>query len=144
MKLTDAVQALIDKASARADQVVRQSALNLHELMVTRMPVGVTGRLRANLQLSAGSINRTSTDRGSPIPRARAAVAQWQPGQTIYVTNSVPYAHTVEYGLYGKPPGSANGPKTVGGYSRQAQAGFVRVSAAEFDQVVLKTMKRIR
>ena len=143
MKLTDAVQVLIDKSTARAEQVVRQSALDLHRLMATRLPVD-TGRLRANLQLSAGAINRATSDSGDPSPRARAAAAQWQPGQTIYVTNSVPYAHVVEYGLYGKPPGSANGPKTVAGYSSQAPAGFVRVSANEFDQVVRGAMRRIQ
>ena len=68
------------------------------------------------------------------VPAAAAALATWRPGQTIWVTNSLPYARVAEFGLYGKPPGSANGPKTVGGYSSQAVGGFVRLTAQDFAQ----------
>jgi hypothetical protein len=41
----------------------------------------------------------------------------------------------LEYGGYPNPPKSGSG-KTAGGYSIQAPAGMVRVSAAEFGEIV--------
>lgn len=56
-------------------------------------------------------------------------------GTTVTIRNQTPYAHMLEYGGY------APGPKTVGGFSKQAPAGMMRISALKFKQY-LKQAKR--
>jgi hypothetical protein len=123
------LQKLCERAKGQVEDVVRKVALDLDKEMVARAPVD-TGRLRSNMQVGLGEIN-TDTSRKAgddPIPPAEATLAKWRPGQAIYITNSLPYARVAEYGLWGKPPGSANGPKTVGGFSKRAVGGFVRLA----------------
>ena len=47
------------------------------------------------------------------------------------MANNLPYAHVIEYGGY---PG--DGPNTVGGFSKQAPAGVVRVNVARFEAIL--------
>jgi len=56
----------------------------------------------------------------------------------------MPYARVAEFGLYGNPPGSANGPKTSGGYSSQAVGGFVRLTVQDFEQVFRKAARSLK
>ena len=51
-------------------------------------------------------------------------------------TNNLPYALVIEYGLYG------DGPKTVGGYSKQAPAGVVRVNIAQSQRLLEQEARR--
>lgn len=142
------LKAICDRSKARTSEIVRQTALGTLQLMKERAPVAERGggRLRANMQVGLDGINRdTSAAPGDdPEPRARATLSKWKPGQTIWLTNSLPYAVVVEYGLFGKPPGSANGPKTVAGYSSQAVGGFVRLSAQKVRETLREQAARLR
>ena len=142
MSFAAELQKACDRAKGRAADVVRATAVGLQSGMVQRCPVD-SGRLRANFQIGIGAINpRTTSSEGSdPVGRAQSAMASWRIGQTIWLTNSLPYAHVAEYGLYGKPPGSANGPKTRGGYSTQAPGGFVRLTVQDFEQTFRRAAK---
>ncbi len=131
------LRAICEAAKGDTSAVVRKVAVDMTGAMAAATPVD-TGRLRANFQCGIGSINPAAdaapgTD---PKPRALAALASWKPGQTIYITNSLPYAQTAEFGLYGDPPGSANGEKTAAGFSRQAPGGFVRLTVQRFEDFV--------
>lgn len=114
------------------DRVVFIS-LSMYRRIVYRTPVA-SGRLRSNWNIGVGAADYgVGAPPGSdPFPRESIKLDSWRPGQTIFITNSLPYARVVEYGLYGKPPGSANGPKTRGGYSTQAPAGMVRITLQDF------------
>jgi len=148
------LQAVLDRANGKAVDVVRKTAYDLDKGMVDRAPVGVYpagsgksgGRLKSNFQVGIGTINKaTDAAPGSdPLPAAAAALATWKPGQTIWLTNSMPYARVAEFGLYGNPPGSANGPKTSGGYSSQAVGGFVRLTVQDFEQVFRKAARSLK
>ena len=135
MSFGEDLRKLCERTKADMRTVVRTTAIDLQAGMVDRAPVD-TGRLRANFQAGIGEINRsTGESPGSDAKmRTAAAMVAWKPGQTIFLTNSLPYAYVAEYGLYGKPPGSANGPKTIAGYSRQAPAGFVRLTVQDFSE----------
>lgn len=126
---------MVERINGRTDLVVRGLAVRLVDGMKERAPQD-TGVLRANFQVGLDEINTdTSSPAGSdPVARATSSLENWRPGQTIYMTNSMPYAVVVEYGLYGKPPGSANGPKTVGGFSKQSVGGFARLTAQNVQQ----------
>lgn len=99
--------------------------------VVLKTPVD-TGRARANWLPSLDAPDRGTTSRQdktgtSALSEARG-IAKLAAGRVFYLTNNLPYIRHLEYGLYGIPPGSANGPKTVGGYSKQAPAGMVRIT----------------
>jgi len=136
---------LIEKRKGDVNRVVRGTAIDLMAGMVEKTPVDL-GHLAGNWQCGIGALNPdTSSPPGSDaVARTREALSTWKYGQPIYLTNSMAYAYTVEYGLFGKPPGSANGPKTVGGYSSQAQQGMVRLTAQEFAQKLHKQVQAIK
>ena len=132
---------VIKRVSDRSDLVVQKVGMRLGQSLVLKSPVD-TGRFRGNWQYGAGKINTDTNGRedrsgSSSMGRIVEGLNSWRTGEMVYITNSLPYARVIEYGLFGKPPGSANGPKTVGGYSRQAPAGMVRLTVTEF-----KTMFR--
>lgn len=139
------LRAIVERTKGRIENVVTKTALDMQAGMVRRAPVD-TGRLRANFQVGLGQINGdTSAALGSDaVARTAAALPAWRPGQTIYLTNSMPYAFVAEYGLYGKPPGSANGPKTRLGYSSQAVGGFVRLTVQDFTETLRKVAESVR
>lgn len=138
----------VDKAKLRAETVVRKTAFELQASVVALSPVAEQngGRFRANWMVGTGGIDKKTvsvTDKTGELSLARVenVLGTWLPGTTIYLTNSLPYALTLEYGLYGNPPGSANGPKTSGGYSKQAVGGMVRLTVQNFREHVRKAVK---
>jgi hypothetical protein len=50
----------------------------------------------------------------------------------------------LEFGEYGKPPGSASGPKTIGGYSKQAPNGMVRLTVQEYGVKLREVVERLK
>ena len=114
------------RAAGREDQLVRASALGLGAAIVQKSPVD-TGRFRANWQYGAGQIN-FSTDApedktgSSSIGKIAVGLQGWKRGETIYVTNSLPYAKRLEYDAW----------------SKQATAGMVRISVMEFKANIKK------
>ena len=116
-----------EKAGKNADLVVRKVCSDIEAGVVKRTPVD-TGRLRANWIASVGNAYEGQVS-GTGNPNNEQAIRN-APGNVWYLTNNLPYAAVAEFGLYGKPPGSANGPKTKAGYSTQAPAGMVRITIA--------------
>jgi hypothetical protein len=132
-------------AGERANEVVREVARGMVAGMIEKSPVGdpsqwarrgppgyVGGRFKNNWNCSVVGINLQT---GAPIDasgagavdRAKAALAKWEPGQTIYITNSMPYAYRLEYE----------------GWSRQAPAGMVRTTVAEFGMALRDAAKKM-
>ncbi len=118
---------LIQKVGDKADQVVRHAALELQSAMVLRSPVD-TGRFRSNWQCGIGAVNTTISEPAGSDAKGRTSVALqgWQPGQTIYLTNSLPYAHRLEYG-----------------HSQQAPNGMVRLTVQEYGQHLKNVIARL-
>lgn len=119
------VSNFVDKASKTADAEVRKISLDLLTGIVLKTPVD-TGRARANWFTSVGSPSgnvTASTDPSgsSAISSGISAISQ-ATGNVLWITNNLPYIYRLEFGTYN------NGPKTVGGFSRQAPAGMVRVT----------------
>lgn len=93
----------------------------------------VGGRFRGNWTVSIGAPSTTATDDIDPqgkqtIEKGSSALAGFTPGLPIYIMNSLPYAVRLEYE----------------GWSKQAPAGMVRVSVAEFQQVVGEAVQSIK
>jgi hypothetical protein len=99
-----------------------------------------TGRARSNWSISRGespsAVIRPAG--GTPLDATRAASELTSLGvyQTVWITNSLPYIRVLEYGGYPQEPvrGSWDRQakrwivKSVGGYSRQAPRGMVRIT----------------
>jgi hypothetical protein len=89
----------------------------------------VGGRFRANWNVSYGSPDGSitkSTEKGRVVQEAAKALTL-PVGGVIYMTNGLPYAHRLEYE----------------GWSKQAPAGMVRVSAVEFSTHVRSALKSL-
>ena len=98
--------------------------------VVQRSPVD-TGRFRGNWQIGDGGPDTRVDSPFDKQPLGSApslgSFARWQdqlegvlPGTIIYITNSLPYARRLEYEAY----------------SKQAPAGMVRTTVAEFNAIV--------
>tara|TARA_R110000744_G_scaffold314564_1_gene421585 strand:+ start:667 stop:1104 length:438 start_codon:yes stop_codon:yes gene_type:complete len=122
------------KTNRKLTQLGRKVALELFKRVIYKTPVD-TGRARANWQVTigaqaSGTIAIDDTNGGATMSKATAASAGFRAGDTIYLTNNLPYIRKLEEGGY------PDGPKTVGGFSRQAPAGMVALTVQEFAQVV--------
>ena len=119
---------LCAKAGDKAEQVVRKTAIELQGGMIERSPVD-TGRFKSNWQAGVGAINRATGDAPGSDAKGRTAlaIATWKPGQTIYLTNSLPYANRLE-----------------NGYSKQSPAGMVRLTVQEYGEYLKKAARSIK
>jgi hypothetical protein len=116
------------------ERVVRSFAMETFARVIQRSPVD-TGRFKGNWFPSLNGFTSFVGDSVDPggaatLARMRTSVSGWPVGGVMYLTNSLPYAMTIEYGGYPNPPKNPTG-KTIGGFSTQAPAGVVRVTAEE-------------
>lgn len=137
----DQLQAFADKTKVKMETVVRKAALDLQGGVVLRSPVGnpdlwaskappgyVGGRFRANWMVGIGTKNSdtvTTEDKTGAVSLARVepALANWEPGQAIILSNSLPYAYRLEYG-----------------WSDQAPGGMVRLTVQDWRDYVSKAV----
>lgn len=133
---------LCAKAGDRAEEVVRKVAIELQTSMILKSPVD-TGRFRANWQCGIGAVDQSVSfelSKGSRSKNKRSKIATsdakgrtelklegWKPGQTIFLTNSLPYANRLE-----------------NGYSDQAPAGMVRLTVQEYGTYLRKVARQIK
>lgn len=135
---TLSLAAFAQKAPDKARTIVRRVAIETLSRVVMRTPVGnpslwkskppagyVGGRLRANWATSIGTPDLTVTVRidkqgAATIQRGSARIAAADGERPIFIMNSLPYAREIEYE----------------GHSRQAPAGMVRITVAEFQTMV--------
>lgn len=140
-------------AGNKAELAAKRVAIKLLNGVVMKSPVD-QGRFRGNWQVSFNS-PASVIDRDDKLPfgslpgaavaeAAQTALSGFKVGQTILLTNSLPYARAIEYGQYGKPPGSANGTKTAGGYSSQAPGGVVRLTVQNYAQELENEIKAMK
>ncbi len=149
MATTDFSKALrkfAEKVDGGIRTVMVKSSIDLHTAIVMRTPVGnpdlwkgnappgyVGGRLRASWEIG---IDRFEWTPGEIKPDASGAATiakgtwklqQWTPGTGIYIGTRLPYAPVIEYQ----------------GHSKQAQAGMLRVSVAEWHGFVERAARQV-
>lgn len=145
---------LAERAKKDIHTVIRLITLELFSRIIPRSPVD-TGRFRANWNVGYGKIDETTSANvdvsgKAKLAEVRSAVLSMPVGGIIYLTNSLPYAMALEYGMYPDPPkyGSMKRGETemtihvTGGYSNQAPAGMVRITAREFSDAVNQALKQ--
>lgn len=137
------IQAFVAKAKKNPEIVMRQTAEKLFRAIIYESPVD-TGRFRMNWQV-AGPTPKTGLVAGVDKTGAKAIASintyiyntpVWQ---EFTLTNNLPYANVIEFGGY---PG--DGPNTVGGFSRQAPHGVVRVNVLRFEQILNEEAAKVK
>jgi hypothetical protein len=63
---------------------------------------------------------------------------------SVFIVNNLPYIAVLEYGGYPNPPSDPVHGKTIGGYSKQAPQGMVRVTAVELKPLVAVVMAKMK
>jgi hypothetical protein len=104
------------KTQEQANRVVRALGLKVLEEVLRRAPVK-TGRFRGNWRVSVGAVDLStddgptslgvrpqSTPSGLELGRALGPLAQVKVGDTLYVTNNLPYALGLERGRSKQAP----------------------------------------
>lgn len=107
--------------------------------VVARTPVD-EGRARASWQVSVGRPGQKVPPEAGSYKEASAAdalqaMSNLQPGQTVWISSALPYIVVLEFGGYPNPPKSKTG-RTVGGFSRQAPQGMVRVTFEDLTRIL--------
>lgn len=143
MSFQDQIKGFRKKVIKRSERVVRGTALSMFSRIVLATPVGnatlwdtkyppkgyTGGRLRGNWQVSLnsaadGEVNRKDKGGGSTIGKGSAVIAGHRGDGSIFISNNLPYAQAVE-----------------DGHSKQAPAGMVKVTVAQFQRIVKGQIK---
>jgi len=137
------VSAFCEKAKKNPETVMRAVSIKLFSAIIKGSPVD-TGRFRKNWQAS-GSSPASGTIPGTDVSGDKAssdaanfitATADWQ---ELTLTNNLPYSEVLEFGGY---PG--DGPNTIGGYSKQAPAGMIRVNITRFNTLLNEEAAKVK
>lgn len=103
----------------KLDAIPGKVALELLGSLVEKSPVD-TGRFKANWTVS-------DLKPGSTIPDPRdgiEALKSFKPGNSIFISNNLPYARKLEYG-----------------WSKQAPSGMVRLTVQEAPELIRKALR---
>ena len=131
----DQMRAFARRANMSVEKTIKGTSIKLFSAVIKSSPVD-TGRFRANWTAAGvqpSTVTTSSTDKsGSAAIGAMTSYINSANGQTVFtLSNNLPYAHVIEYGGY---PG--DGPNTVGGFSKQAPQGIIRVNVARFQSIL--------
>lgn len=138
------VRAFVEKTKKNNETVMRQVSLKLFSAIIKASPVD-TGRFRMNWQAASGTAPAVGVKNGVDPSGSKAigqmtGVVMRDPNWYEFtLANNLPYAPVIEYGGY---PG--DGPNTVGGFSKQAPQGVVRVNVLRFQQLIDEEAAKVR
>lgn len=137
------VSRFVEKAKKNPETVMRQVSLKLFSAIIKASPVD-TGRFRMNWQASgsapaSGTTVATDQSGGKAISAVAEYVLKAPDWSEFTMANNLPYASVIEYGGY---PG--DGPNTVGGFSKQAPQGVVRVNITRFNALLEQEAAKVK
>lgn len=132
----DIVNEWVEQTEEKIDDILQTIIIKVGTMVVRLSPVD-TGRFRANWHLSIdreSGVSSMSFDQEgqSTINLIASAANSFTAGQVAYIQNNVLYGNDLEWGLYNGPTQKV----TADGYSTQAPSGMVRVTEAEFLNIV--------
>jgi len=125
MNIQQQLNMIAAKTKRTVEQVNRASLFEVGNRIITRSPVD-TGSFRSNWQGAPGQpTNEVITTQTDPSNKLKVQLDNLTLGQTFFFTNPLPY-----------------GKKLEDGSSEQAPAGMVKLSVAEFGQIVESMAKK--
>lgn len=117
-----------------SEDVFRGTVIKFFGDIVKESPFD-TGRFRGNWFVTTSVPSTSSTTSIRSTSQVNQEIIQTV-GQASYtsnifwLTNNLPYAETLEFGGYN------DGPKTIGGFSKKAPQGMVRITADRFTSLL--------
>lgn len=167
MSFADDIKKFAKKAIDNAETIIIETRTELSKRIIDRTPhdtinPGDGGQAKANWNASIGSKDisvSSNTDKTGDNTKLKAEqVANTNITDDFYLSNSLPYIAVLEYGGYPNPPKkgtyltskqSKDGKSGPGyykfsqnGYSAKAPNGMVRITVAEFDDIVLDIIRK--
>lgn len=138
----ETVERWVDDTNQTIDHILQDIVIMVGESVVTLSPVD-TGRFRGNWQLSINSSSNASLVRydqsgHTTIAGIKSIARTFTAGQVAYIQNHVLYGNDLEWGLYNGPTQKV----TDEGFSTQAPAGMVRVTEAQFLEIVAAAVRK--
>jgi len=117
------------KTKERTEKVFRGTALSLLGKVILRTPVD-TGRLRGNWQVNigkapTGTTEDTDQNGGPTINKGGFVIDGLQIGKSLFIVNNLEYAEDIE-----------------NGGSNQAPAGMLKVTVAEYQDIVRQQTRK--
>ncbi len=119
-----------------SDEIFRVTTIKFFGQIVEASPVQTVGggRFRANwfatINTPSTKIEPNATTSENQVnQRIERKINGAIEPRVFWLTNNLPYSEVIEFGGYG------DGPKTVGGFSRQAPKGVVRITAKNFSRI---------
>jgi len=85
---------------------------------------------------------KRNTPRDGGNARRNTKLIKDKAGRGFQVISDYNYADVIDNGEYGKPPGSANGPKTRGGYSTQSPEGIYEPTKQHVEKYLRRKFRR--
>ena len=148
---SDDIKKFNEKTEKKLNKVFRGTALSLFSKVILRTPVGnpstwenpglwrslgfvgesyVGGRLRGNWSAqintpSAGDSDRVDDKGGATVSAASDVVSKIKLGDSVFLTNNLPYAEVIEEGR-----------------STQAPFGMVKITVAEFKYIAFQQARK--
>lgn len=137
----DTINRWVEETETRVDDILQTIVIKVGESVVRLSPVD-TGRFRGNWQLTidslaGSSLLRYDQDGQSTINEIASKANSFTAGQVAYIQNHVLYGDDLEWGNYNGPTAKV----TDEGFSRQAPSGMVRVTEAEFMNIVNEAVR---
>tara|TARA_R110000823_G_scaffold274081_1_gene393047 strand:- start:1459 stop:1905 length:447 start_codon:yes stop_codon:yes gene_type:complete len=123
------VDKALQQTKAKASDDIRGVYFIGLSAIIKQTPVD-EGRARNNWFLTIGmpfslTSGRGASKSGSSSFRSLQEIPEYVMNKKVYFTNNLPYIETLEYGRY---PNPNKGTETAGGFSNQAQGGWVRTT----------------
>ena len=119
---------LIKASEKKVEEVVKDVAVDLVVNLTLRSPVD-TGRFRKNWNVAINEINY-QTDfevQNNAVQRSVKVVEKYRLGDTINITNSLPYAARLEYESW----------------SKQAPDGMVRLTLIDYPKIMRRRAQKV-
>lgn len=156
-RFSDQVANFASGTKVEIDRRVRGVTLGLFRGVILGSPVD-EGRFRGNWQTSVGQPAEGTLDQVDKSGAAAIAAIlanMGGAGSQTWMTNNLPYSEVLEFGEYPNPPKRGTWVKaagrgkrrvaghfeirSIGGYSKQAPAGMVRVNMARIAEILKAT-----
>lgn len=123
-----------------AEQVIRGVSIKLFTAIIESTPVD-EGRARANWftttrepsTKTTSNTDKTGSGSVAQVQKVIVGVKDWS---VFTLTNNLPYIEVLEFGGY------KDGPKTVGGFSKQAPQGMLRNNINRFNKLLEQEAKK--
>lgn len=105
------------KAMAQSEAKIKKAFIGLSTDIIMDTPV-LSGRLRNNWMVSVNKGSNKTTESTSNTAVSRVNAVKFKLGDTLYLTNNLPYAERIEFK----------------GWSNKAPAGMVRVNIIRWEK----------